>query len=268
MGIIMRTILVSVLAFAFLTFSFYGGAVTTAAAQAPAGYEAFYDEATRVNLGGRWVTADIAFHADMAAAHQGDLNIALVTDVTDFIAEIERDLELWVLTNRERCGERWAAGDPLIEFPAGAIRFALELELEVWNCGWNGKGEPGRIAREGGTVDVTLEPYVEDGKLQARLKAFSIDEQTGLSQFLPLEFIVRRVLNGELTKLNDNKKFYRAPQPLYDAGFLYHSIVAKKQPGDRIVITARYVGEGDADTLDQLADDIRTDGITQPRNKK
>ncbi len=245
-----------------------GFALPGASAQAPAGYEAFYDEATRVNLGGRWVVADIAFYADMAAAHQGDLNIALVTDVTDFITETERDLEIWIVTHRERCGERWSAGDPLIEFPADAIRFALALELEVWNCGWNGKGEPGRIAREGGTVDVTLEPYVENGRLQTRLKAFSIDEQTGLSQFLPLEFIVRRVLNAELEKLNDNKKFYQAPQPLHDAGFLYHSIAAKKQPGSRIVITARYVGQGGGDTLDQLADDIRTDGITQPRKKK
>ena len=251
-----------------LALFFAGVFASDAAAQAPAGYEPFYDEATNVNLGGRWVVADIAFHADMAAAHQGDLNIALVTDVTDFITETERDLEIWIVTHRERCGERWSAGDPLIEFPAGAIRFALALELEVWNCGWNGKGEPGRIAREGGTVDVTLEPYVEDGKLQARLKYFSIDEQTGISKFLPLEFIVRRVLNAELKQLNENKKFYRAPQPLYDSGFMYHSIVAKKQPGDRIVITARYHGQGDAGKLDQLAADIRKDGITQPRNKK
>lgn len=253
---------------AALAFVISAGLWNSAAAQAPAGYEAFYDEPTNVNLGGRWVVADIAFYADMAAAHQGDLNIALVTDVTEFITESERDLEIWVVTHRERCGERWTAGDPLIEFPQGAIRFALALELEVWNCGWNGKGEPGRIAREGGTVDVTLEPYVENGKLQARLGDFSIDEQTGLSRFLPLEFIVRRVLNAELKKLNENKKFYQAPQPLYDAGFSYHSIGAKKQPGDRIVITARYVGQGDGDTLEQLADAIRSDGITQPRRKK
>lgn len=237
-------------------------------AQAPAGYEAFYDEPTRVNLGGRWVTADIAFYADLAAAHQGDLRIALVTDVTEFIEDVERDLEIWVLTNRERCGERWSAGEPLIEFPAGAIRFALELELEVWNCGLRGKGEPGRFARERGTIDITLEPYVEDGKLQARLAAFSIDDQSGITKYLPLEIVVRRALNSELRKLNENKKFYRAPQPLYDAGFSYQSIGAKKRPGDRIVITARYVAAGPADTLEGLADSIRAKGITQPRKKK
>ncbi len=256
-------ILVSILAFlSCLSFNAH------AAAQAPAGYEEFYNEPTRVNLGGRWVIANIALYADMAAAHQGDLNIALVTDVTDFIAETERDLEVWILTNRERCGERWSAGEPLIEFPAGAIRFALALELEVWNCGWNGKGKPGRMARESGKVDVTLEPFVADGKLQARLAAFSIDDQSGLTKYLPLEFVVRRVLNGELKKLNQNKKFYQAPQPLYDAGFSYQSIAAKKQPGDRIVITARYGAKGSTDMLDRLADDIRTQGITQPRKKK
>ena len=63
----------------------------------------------------------------------------------------------------------------MIAFPPGAIRFALDLEVELWNCGWNGKGQPRRYAREGGTVDVTLEPFVEDGKLQARLEAFSIE---------------------------------------------------------------------------------------------
>ena len=240
---------------------------TPASAQAPAGYEVFYEAPTRVNLGGRWVVAEIALYADMAAAHQGDLEVALVTDVTEFIEEVERDLEVWVATNQERCGERWGAGDPLIEFPPGAIRFALELDLELWNCGWNGKADPTRYAYEAGKVDVTLGPYVEDGKLQARLDAFSIDEQQGVSKYLPLEFVVRRVLNGELRKLNENTKFYRAPQPFFAGGFSYHSIGAQKKPDGHVVITARYSADGGPQDLDALAAAIRANGITQDKRE-
>ena len=247
-------------AFALTTFT------TPATAQAPAGYEVFYEAPTRVNLGGRWVTAQIALHSDLAAAHQGDLEIALVTNVTEFIEEVERDLEVWVATNQERCGERWGAGDPLIEFPPGAIRFALELDLELWNCGWNGKADPTRYAYEAGKVDVTLGPYVEDGKLQARLDAFSIDEQQGVSKYLPLEFVVRRVLNSEIKKLNENRKFYRAPQPFFDSGFAYHSISARKSGDGQVVITARYSGKGGSQDLDDLAAAIRANGITQEKN--
>ncbi len=237
--------------------------VSPSMAQAPAGFEAIYDAPTEVNLGGRPVVADIALYADRQAAARGDLRLALVTDVTDFIAETERDLENWIAAHQARCGERWAAGDPLIEFPPGAIRFALELELEVWNCGWDGKGEPGRIAREAGKVDVTLDPYVEDGKLQARLSAFSIGERSGVSKYLPLEFVVRQFLNAELKKLNENRKFYRAPKPLYSEGFSYESIAAKKLATGRVVITARYKAAGSPETLDRVAAKMRDEGVTQ-----
>lgn len=232
-------------------------------AQAPAGFEAIYDAPTGVNLAGRPVVADIALYADRQAAARGDLRLALVTDVTDFIAETERDLENWIAAHQARCGERWAAGEPLIEFPPGSIRFALELELEVWNCGWDGKGEPGRMARESGKVDVTLDPYVEDGKLQARLNDFSIDQRSGVSKYLPLEFVVRQFLNAELKKLNENRKFYRAPQPLYGEGFSYESIAAKKLANGRVVITARYKAAGSADAFDRLAARMRDEGVTQ-----
>ncbi|MEQ8936159.1 MAG: hypothetical protein RIE56_10255 [Amphiplicatus sp.] len=232
-------------------------------AQAPAGFEAIYDAPTDVNLGGRPVVADIALYADMSAAARGELQLALVTDVTDFIAETERDLENWIAAHQQRCGERWAAGAPLIEFPTGAIRFALELELEVWNCGWDGKGKPGRMAREAGKVDVTLDPYVEDGKLQARLNAFSIDARSGVSKYLPLEFVVRQFLNAELKKLNENRKFYRAPQPLYGEGFSYESIAAKKLANGRVVITARYKAAGPQETLVRVAAKMRDEGVTQ-----
>ncbi len=239
------------------------GLAATAAAQAPAGYEAIDAGPTNVNLGGRPVVADITVYADRAAAKRGDLRVALVTDVTSFIEETERDLENWVATHQERCGNRWGAGEPYIAFPPGAIRFALYLELEVWNCGWDGKGEPGRLAREAGKVDVTLNPYVEDGKLQARLGAFSITEQNGVSKYLPLEFVARQALNGELKKLNENRKFYRAPKPFYDEGFSYESIGAQKHAGDRVVITARYKARGPAETLQRLAKKMREEGVTQ-----
>jgi hypothetical protein len=234
----------------------------TAAAQAPAGYEPIYAAPTAVNLGGRPVVADIALYADRKAAARGDLRLALVTDVTPFIEETETDLENWIATHQERCAERWGAGEPLIAFPPGAIRFALYLEFEMWNCGWDGKGEPGRIAREAGKIDVTLNPYIEDGKLQARLGAFTISERSGVSKYLPLEFVARQALAGELKKLNENRKFYRAPEPLHGEGFQYDSITAREANG-RIVITARYRAKGSADAFGRLAAKLRESGLTQ-----
>lgn len=234
-----------------------------ALAQKPAGFETIYDAPTDVNLGGRPVIAGIALHADMDAAARGDLRLALTTDVTEFIEQTEEDLENWVASRQDRCGERWGAGEPLIDFPDGAIRFAVDLQLEVWNCGWNGKGEPGRLAREAGRVDVTLIPYIEGGKLQARLGDFTITERAGVSKYLPLEFVVRRVLDGELKKLNENQKFWRAPRPLYDEGYSYDSIGADRRADGRVVITARYKAKGDASSLSRLVRRVREEGLTQ-----
>ncbi|MHA7871924.1 MAG: hypothetical protein ACX939_06210 [Hyphococcus sp.] len=231
-------------------------------AQAPEGYEEFYNAPTNANLGGRPVVADIALYADMVAAANGELRIALVTDVTKFIEETERDLENWVAASQTRCGERWGAGEPVIDFPTDAIRFALDLELEIWNCGWNGKGEPARFAREAGRIDVTLEPYVEDGKLQAQLASFAIEERAGVSRYLPLEFFARSIIDGELKKLNENRKFYRAPQPLFDEGFRYESIKGAVE-NERVWITARYRAEGDQAKLDRLAARMGAEGVTQ-----
>jgi len=233
-------------------------------AQAPDGYEEFYSAPTDANLGGRPVVADIALYADIGAAASGDLRIALVTDVTKFIEETERDLENWVAARQERCGERWGAGESLIDFPPDAIRFALDLEVELWNCGWNGKGDPGRLAREAGRIDVTLDPYVEDGKLQARLADFAIDDRAGVSKYLPLEFLAKRVIDRELNKLNQNRKFYRAPQPLFDEGFVYVSIRGDEADG-RVWITAQYRTEGGPEDLERLAERMASEGITQPK---
>lgn len=233
-----------------------------ALAQKPAGYETIYDAPTPVNLAGRPVVADIALHADKAAAAKGDLRLALTTDVTDFIASTEDDLEDWVATKQERCGQRWGAGAPLIEFPKGAIRFALDLELQIWNCGWDGKGEPGLFTREAGSIDVTLVPYVEDGRLQARIDAFSIDNLAGVSRYLPLEFVIRQVVESEIKKLNQNRKFYRAPEPLNGEGFVYESISATEKAG-RVVITARYRATGPAKALDRVVAKMKSEGVTQ-----
>lgn len=240
-----------------------GFAGSTALAQGPAGFQEIYAEPTNVNLGGRWVVADIALYADMNAAARNDLRLALVTDVTDFIEQTETDLENWIAAHQERCGNRWTAGEPLIEFPPGAIRFALDLELEIWNCGWNGKGEPGRWTRETGKVDVTLEPYVDDGKLQARLVDFSITDRSGYSKYLPLESLTRIALNNELNKLNRNRKFYRAPNPLFTEGFSYRSIGAKVNSNGRVVITALYGATGPAKAFDRVTEKLRKDGLTQ-----
>lgn len=234
-----------------------------AEAQAPAGFEQIYSEPTNVNLGGRWVVADIALYADKEAAKRDDLRLALVTDVTKFIDETENDLKNWIAAHQERCGNRWGAGEPLIEFPNGAIRFALELELEVWNCGWNGKGEPARLAHEAGRVDVTLQPFILGGRLQARLIAFSISERQGYSKYLPLESVTRAVLGNELRKLNENRKFYRAPEPLNSEGFSYRNIEAKVAADGDVVITASYRTQGPAEKLDRLIEKLRKDGLTQ-----
>ena len=238
-----------------------------AVAQGPQGFDRIYSELTNVNLGGRPVVADIELYLDPERAAEGDLRLALVTDVTKFIAETEADLENWVATNQARCGERWDAGTPVIEFPSGGIRFALDLELEVWNCGWNGKGNPGRVAQGGGRVDVTLEPYIQNGYLQTRLQDFSVDQRSGMTRFLPLEFVTRRVINSELKNLNRNTKFYRPPQPLYDEDFRYESIRARKYGDGRVVITARYKATGSQETLDRIISKMRSEGITQGPNE-
>jgi len=234
-----------------------------AMAQAPDHFALIYDEPTDVNLGGRPVVADISFYVDEDAALRGDLQLALITDVTKFVDETERDLENWIAAHQNRCGERWGAGEPTIAFPPGQIRFALYLEYEMWNCGLRGQGVPGRFAREAGEIDVTLEPYVEDGKLQARLADLSIDQRSGVSRYLPLEFVIRRVLMSELNKLNLNKKFYQAPKPLVDEGFQYVSIDAEITDDDRTTITARYEASGEREVFDRLMAALREDGITQ-----
>jgi hypothetical protein len=236
-------------------------AAPQALAQPPAGYEKIYGEPTNVNLGGRPVVADIALYADRKAAKQSTLKLALVTDVTDFIAQTEKDLETWVAAHQEKCGERWGAGKPFIGFPEGAIRFAVDVELEVWACDRNGR--PFRLAEEAGRVDVTLVPYVANGKLQARLGDFSVEKRRGVSKYLPLEFVARRVLDGELKKLNENRKFWRPPRPLFDEGFRYEAIGAKRSVEERVVITARYVGEGPEAKLKSLVDRVRKEGLTQ-----
>ena len=237
--------------------------VATAQAQPWIGHEVIYEGPTTVNLAGRPVVADIALHADMNAAAKKILRVALVTDVTTFVAQTEADLESWIASRQAECGERWKAGEPLIDFPQGAIRFALDLEIELWTCGVDGKAKPARLTRETGRVDVTLVPYVEDGRLQARLGAFSIDNRTGVSKYLPLEFVVRGALDQEIAKLNKNAKFYRAPKPFLDLGYRYESLRGDKKPDGRIIITARYRGAGAAPAYATLAAKIREAGVSQ-----
>lgn len=237
-------------------------AISAAVAQAPEGFTKIYGEPTKANLGGRPVIADIELFASGDNGRQNSADLALVTDVTKFIAETEQDLENWVAARQDRCGERWSASKPKIDFPKGKIRFAIDLEVQVWNCGWNGKGKPRRLALEEGGVDVTLEPFISNGKLQATLGEFSIDARQGVSKYLPLEFVVKRVLSQELKKLNDNRKFYRAPSPLFEEGFVYSSINGRKvDNGNRVIITAIYTSPR-AD-LDRLVLNLRDTGLRQ-----
>ena len=234
----------------------------SALAGAPKGYETIYNAPTRVNMGGRPVTAGIALYADRAAAKKGDLKLILETDVTDFIYDVEKDLEKWVATHQDRCGQRWRAGKPIIGFPDGAIRFALDVELEVYNCGWNGKGEPSRMMLETGFVDVTLIPAAIDGKLQASLGDFSIDNRSGVSKYLPLEFVTRSIIDQELKKLNQNPKFYKAPKPFVEEGFVYEGITGAADENGRVIITARYRAKGKEATLKKLSARVGAEGIS------
>lgn len=234
----------------------------SAQAAGPDGFRQIYAAPTKANMGGRPVVADIELYARELSG--GRVAVALVTDVTKFIRETESDLENWIATHQDECGERWGAGEPLIGFPENAIRFALSLEYELWNCGWNGKGKPGRIVRETGSVDVTLIPEIIDGKLQARLGDFSLEERSGVNKYLPLEYVARRVLENELVKLNDNPKFFRPPQPFHREGFVYEAISAE-QANDRVVITAWYVADRKKDTLKNLIDGLNEDGIISER---
>lgn len=232
-------------------------------ARPPAGMTTFYQGPTKVNLAGRPVVADIALHADMEAAAKGALKIALTTDVTKFVDETESDLKTYIAGRYSECGERWTSSDPDIAFPSNSIRFRMELTVEYWQCGWNGKSPPSRLTRDGGKVDVTLVPYVENGKLQARLGDLSIVVTEGLGKYLPLEFLIKRALDGELKKLNGNPKFYRAPNPLYAELFRYESIAAKVDADKRVLITARYGANGTAKALDRIAARMKTEGVTQ-----
>lgn len=241
---------------------------SAALAAAPKGYELIYDAPTRVNMGGRPVTADIALYTDRALAKKGDLKLVLVTDVTDFIVDVEKDLEKWVATHQDKCGQRWNAGKPIIDFPGGAIRFALDIELEVWNCGWNGKGEPGRMMLETGKIDVTLVPAAVDGKLQASLGEFSITNRAGVSKYLPLEFVTQSIIEQELKKLNDNPKFYKAPKPFIEEGFVYESISGDTGADKRVIITARYRAKGKESALKKITDRVRSEGISAEGVKK
>ncbi len=229
----------------------------------PAGLTTIYDAPTKVNLAGRPVIADIALHADQQAAKTGSLKLALTTDVTKFVKETETDLKTYIAGRYNDCGERWSSSDPKITFPNNAIRFQMSLTIEYWQCGWNGKGKPGRLTRDGGSVDVTLIPFVEAGKLQARLGALDITVTDGLGKYMPLETLVRSAVNSELKKLNDNPKFYRAPNPLYTEMFRYESMTSKVDAQQRVIITARYFANGKPAAFDRIVAKMKTEGVTQ-----
>ncbi|MBY0420864.1 MAG: hypothetical protein K2Q06_01075, partial [Parvularculaceae bacterium] len=125
-------------------------------------------------------------------------------------------------------------------------------------------GKPARMTRDGGVIDVTLAPYVADGKLQAKLGAFSIDVTTpGVSKYMPIEFVAKRAVENELKKLNGNPKFYRPPNPLFAETFRYDSIGAAVLADKRVVITARYRTVGKPEAFGRIAQKMKTVGVTQ-----
>lgn len=238
-------------------------APTMAPLPAMPGFTPFYAAPTKVNLAGRPVVADIALSADMAALKKGDLRVDLTTDVTKFVDQTEKDLKAYIAGRVERCGERWSSNQPEIAFPANAIRFRIAIVVEYWQCGLDGKARPARMTRDAGAIDVTLEPYVDQGRLQARLGAFDITVTQGMGKYTPLEFVARRAVEGELKKLNANPKFWRPPQPLFAETLRYDAIRAAVGADKRVVITARYRTIGKETALPRLADRMRKTGVTQ-----
>jgi hypothetical protein len=238
-------------------------AATPAKPAAAPVYSTFYTGPTKVNLAGRPVVADISLSADMAAAKKGDLKVNLTTDVTKFVDQTEKDLKDYIATRWEKCGERWSSGEPVIQFPNNAIRFQMAVTVEYWQCGIDGKGKPGRMTRDSGSVDVTLIPFVDQGKLQAKLGPLDIKVTQGMGKYMPLEFVTKRAIEGELKKLNANPKFYRAPNPLYAEGFRYDGIGARVTKEQRVIITARYRAIGKEDAFPRLASKMASQGITQ-----
>lgn len=238
-------------------------ATPAAAPAAPNPYSTFYTGPTKVNLAGRPVVADIALAADMVAAKKGDLKVNLTTDVTNFVDQTEKDLKEYIASRVERCGERWSSGEPMIGFPNNAIRFQMAVTVEYWQCGLDGKAKPARLTRDSGAVDVTLIPFVDQGKLQARLGPLDIKVTQGMGKYMPLEFVTKRAIEGELKKLNANPKFYRAPNPLYAEGFRYDGIAARVTKEQRVIITARYRAIGKDDAFPRLAAKMAAQGITQ-----
>lgn len=228
-----------------------------------AGFTQFYAAPTKVNMAGRPVVADIALSADMAAVKKGDLRVNLTTDVTKFVDQTEKDLKAYIAGRVERCGERWSSNEPEIAFPNNAIRFRIGIVVEFWQCGLDGKAKPARMTRDSGTIDVTLQPYVEQGKLQARLGAFEIKVTEGMGKYMPLEFIARRAVESELKKLNANPKFWRAPNPLFAETLRYDAIAAAVGADKRVIITARYRTMGKEAALARLAEKMKTQGVTQ-----
>ena len=106
-----------------------------------------------------------------------------------------------------------------------------------------------------------LVPAGVDGKLQASLGEFAIDNRSGVSKFLPLEFVLRGVLEQEIRKLNGNPKFYKAPKPFIDEKFGYEKIVGTTRD-DRVVITAHYRAKGKEAALKRVVDRVRSEGIS------
>lgn len=232
----------------------------SAKAQAPAGFEPFYERPTDVNLGGRPVVADIMLSG---RANLRSRRVALTVDVTKFIDETEEDLKAWIAARQNECGERWGAGEPVIAFSGETIRFAVDLTYELWTCGITGEAEPARLARERGLVDVALAAEIIDGKLQARLVDFTLSERQGVNRYLPLEFVIRRVLEAELRNLNANPKFWRAPQPFADEGYIYDDIDAQIYSDGRAVITAVYRTDDAGASFSRLAARVAKEGLTQ-----
>ena len=220
----------------------------------------FYSAPTKVNMGGLPVVADI----DLFETGAAPVSIALVTDVTKFIEQTEHDLQNFVARRQNQCGERWSTGDPIIEFPQNRIRFKLDLDYQVWNCGLLGRGDPQRIIRETVDLDVTLIPRIEDGKLQAYLGDFSLGERTGVNRYLPIETILRKIVESDLRILNRNAKFYRAPQPFHREGFVYRNIRADID-GERVIITADYETSADRSAIARIGQALRDEGIISER---
>ena len=155
--------------------------------------------------------------------------IALLEDLLPIIATaIEKEIN-----KRHRgCRERWSAWDGEVQIVDGMVSAKVTVRVEKWTCeNVLGKDVKARLARETATVRLLLQPSVVDGRLQAQLSGFSIDDLSTLLRQLGLEQFLRSWVVAELDRFNQDPAQNTLPDWLSSLGFQYEKVVLETASG-------------------------------------